>query len=145
MYRSSLIGFHNRAKLKYSKFFLSFTSTHILSPSRMWELAETGSHDAELTLVKCWKHKHEKIPIYQSQYFLSCMVLVADIFPSLRHVILCYNSKEYIWNTNLDCLNEDEGSYFILAFLLRFFSLCWVQSVEFETGAEHVGWEWEYP
>lgn len=81
MYRRSLIDFHNRAKLKSSKVFLSFTSTHKLSPSRMWELAETGSRDAELTLVKCWKQKQEKIPIYQSQYFLSCMVLVADFFP----------------------------------------------------------------
>lgn len=81
MYRSGLTGFHNRAKLKSSKVFLSFTYTHILSPSRMWELAETGSRDAELTLVKCWKHKHEKIPIYQSQYFLFCMVSVADFFP----------------------------------------------------------------
>lgn len=49
----------------------------------MWEPAKTGSRDAELTGVKCWKHKHEQIPIYQSLASLSCMVLVADFFPPL--------------------------------------------------------------
>lgn len=49
----------------------------------MWELAKTGSRDAELTGVKCWKHKHEQIPIYQSLTSLSCMVLVCRFFPPL--------------------------------------------------------------
>lgn len=56
------------------------------------------------------------------------MVLAADFFHSLRHVILSYDlhSKEYIWSTDLDCLNEGmkKGSCFTLASLLRFFSLC---------------------
>lgn len=141
MHRSGLTGFHNKAKLKSCNIFLSFTYTHILSPSRMWELAETGSCDAELTVVKCWKHKHEKILIYHSRYFLSCMVLVADFFP--LPVILCYNlhSKEYIWNTNLDCLNKGnkEGTLFYpclppQTFLPVLSTVCGIWK-----------WEWEYP
>lgn len=81
--KSGLTGFHDSSKWKASKIFWSSTYTHLISPSRMWEPAKTGSRDAELTGVKCWKHKHEQIPIYQSLAFLSCTVLVADIFPPL--------------------------------------------------------------